>query len=358
VRPGSNVSLLLLMAGLSLLISGCISTVSSGGIQIHEAHTSSGASVRITRISVPYAVFHKDVQVAAGSVWATAPGIFSQKTVRLDPRTYQVKELSRPFSSTGSDLLVDGNAMWLADTLTGLAGSGDLIRIDLDSNKAVAAIDGAGSPFATDDDTVWAYNHRTGVVTGIGIGDNRVRTEIATRGSKSWGSMTLGAGSLWQSVLEGDVIRKLRRINPWSGEVLAEISVGPICPTDQIRYVAGAIWVIGGCGEDGAESMTRVDVVENRVVATIPLPKSAPCVANTRPRTPVEWNGAVWISTFCTGVGRAPGRLLKVDLQDNEIVDQLFLSESHGHQGGQPDLAVGEGAVWGFDGRSALRFDF
>ena len=376
-QAGPNKSLPLLLVGALALISGCAATVTSGGSDTRALQTTGGAPVRITRVPVSHAVFHKDVQVANGLVWATAPGIFSQKTVKFDPKTHEVTELERPFSTAGADLLVNEHAIWLSDTLTPTFGSGDLRRIALDSNETVATMAAVGYPFATAGDVVWAYNHLTGVASAIGIGDNRVRTKVATYGRKDQESMTFGAGSLWQFTfdaaasnltvgckLPGSMVAcmvptgRVSRIDPRSGKVVAELSLGNFLPTDRISYVAGSIWLLGEKDASGAAVAARIDVATNRVVAQIQLPRYPACVKNIRPRTAVEWQGAVWLSTYCTAVGRAPGRLLKIDLQRNEVVDQLLLTERHGHRGGQPDLAAGEGAIWGLDGRSVLRIDF
>ena len=50
--------------------------------------------------------------------------------------------------------------------------------------------------------------------------------------------------------------------------------------------------------------------------------------------------------------------MVKVDIETNQVTDELGLSLLRGHLGGQPVLAVGADGFWGFDGRSAIRFDF
>jgi hypothetical protein len=368
MRKRSNTPLNLLLVSSALLVSACATTAPTGGVQTREVRTTGGMPVKITRIPLP-GLIHKDVQVAAGSVWAYAPGMFSPITFRIDPNSNQVVELSSPFTATGADLLVDEHAMWLSEAQTPMAGRGDLRRIDLASNQTVATIEAVGAPFATDDDTVWAYNPFTGVVTGIDIKDNRIRTKIATKGRVYLESVTFGAGSLWQFAFKGNVTSSqvarrvfppgmVRRIDPQSGKVVAEIPLGPYRPSDRINFVAGAIWVVGERDDSGLAVATRIDVATNRVAATIRLPRQYGCVVQRNPRTPVLWKGAIWLSTFCTDIGHMPGLLLKIDLEKNEVTDQLGLSQSQGHLGRQPDLAAGEGAVWGFDGRSALRFDF
>jgi hypothetical protein len=184
-----------MLACSALLISAC-ATAPIGVVQSGEARTLQGVPVRVTRISLSPVVFHKDVQVAAGSVWATAPGMASQNTITIDAKSNRVEEIPRPFSINGADLLVDEHAMWLSESLAKLSGGGDMSRIDLHSNQAVATIEAVGVPYATGDGAVWAYHRFTGVITGIDIRDNRVRTKIATKSGPFDGSITFAAGCL------------------------------------------------------------------------------------------------------------------------------------------------------------------
>jgi hypothetical protein len=195
VRKRSSAPLGAMLACSALLISAC-ATAPIGVVQSGEARTLQGVPVRVTRISLSPVVFHKDVQVAAGSVWATAPGMASQNTITIDAKSNRVEEIPRPFSINGADLLVDEHAMWLSESLAKLSGGGDMSRIDLHSNQAVATIEAVGVPYATGDGAVWAYHRFTGVITGIDIRDNRVRTKIATKSGPFDGSITFAAGSL------------------------------------------------------------------------------------------------------------------------------------------------------------------
>ena len=266
--------------------------------------------------------------------------------------------------------MVAEHSIWLSDGLARYAVSGDLYRVEPGTNQITATIEAVGTPFASGDGAVWAYNARTRVVSGIDTKTNQIRTQLVTQGGPYDDYYTFGAGSIWQYAHVGDVsswqlVRGaippsvVRRIDPSSKKVIAEISIGPFRPTDKIRFVAGAIWVLGWRDKSGMAFATRIDVKTNLVAATIPLVRTVTgCVEHSLPKTPVFWNGGIWVSTFCTAVGRLPGILLKIDLQSNQVTDQIGLSAFEGHLGGQPELAAGEGALWGFDGRSAIRFDF
>lgn len=358
------------LACCALLLSGC-ATTPAGTVQTQAIETLRGMPVKITRISVPAAGMSSNAQVAAGAVWAAAPGMFGHKTIRVDAKSYRVAELSRPFTAGLADLLVDDHAIWFSDGMTkAFAGRGDLYRVDPDTNQVTATIEAVGSPFASGDGAVWAYNLRTQVVSGIDTTNNQIRTRIDTQGGPYDVSFAYGAGSIWQFAYEGDASAwqltngatpssVVRRIDPQTTKVIAEIPIGPYHPTDRINYVAGAVWVLGERDNSGMAFATRIDVETNLVAATIPLTRTVTgCVEHSRPRTPVFWNGAIWVSTFCTDVGRLPGILLKIDLQTNQVTDQMNLSDFEGHRHSQPALAAGEGALWGFDGVSAVRFDF
>lgn len=366
------------------LLSGCattstgtaqtqaIETLPTGSVYTHVIQTLRGMSLKITRIDVPFSpAGHGNAQVAAGYVWATKPSPLGlHKTVRIDAKSYQVAELSRPFTAGGADLLVDEHAVWFSDGISRFSGRGDLYRVDPNTNQITATIEAVGTPFASGDGAVWAYNLRTRVVSGIDTNNNQVRTQLVTQGGPYNDFYTFGAGSIWQFAHEGDVsswqlVRGatppsvVRRIDPSSKKVIAEISIGPYRPTDQIRFVAGAVWVLGERDKSGTAFATRIDVKTNLVTATIPLVRTVTgCVVHSLPKTPVFWDGGIWISTFCTAVGGLPGVLLKIDLQTNQVTGQFPLSQLFQNpRRSHPALAVGEGALWGFDGLSAIRFD-
>ena len=364
---------------LAVLVTGC-TTTPVGTVQTRVERTLRGAPVQITRISLPLGPEHTNAQVAAGSAWATDPSpLGTHKTLRVNTTSYQVVEYSRPWTAGAADLLIGENAIWFSDGMP-QAGHGDIYRADLDTHNIIATIKAAGAPFDIGDHTVWAYNFDTRVVTGTDTKSNRIRVTLpvqhgpgATRFS-GWQQLAFGAGSIWQfAPQDGSHACRpvdgvfpsaaVRRIDPNNGRIIAEIPVGPFCLSDRIRFVEGSIWLLGertprAPGTRATAYAARIDARTNQLAATIPLTRSMICAAHPRARTPVLWNGAVWVSTFCTDQGRMPGVMLKIDLETNQVTDELGLSLLRGHLGGQPVLAVGADGFWGFDGRSAIRFDF
>ena len=353
------------------LLSGCAS-IPAGDRDQQAAQTLSGATVVIERIPLTSAPFHGNVQIAEGFAWATRSSALGlHKTIRVDTKTYEPSELTRPFTAGHADLLVGAGSIWHSDGMTGVTGNGDLQRVDIATGQVIATIPAAGSPFAIDDGAVWAYNPRTRVLSAIGIQDNLVRRQIPTQGAVGTETFDYAAGSIWQfahqegvSVLElsrgaiPDAV--VRRIDPQTQGIVSAIPIGPFRPTDRIRFVAGAIWLLGERDDGASPFAIRINVDSNTVSATIPLVRSMEhaCARHAYPKTPVSFAGGIWVSTFCTDRGRMPGVLLKIDPASSQVTDELRLSVLEGHLGGQPALAAGEAELWGFDGRTAIRFGF
>lgn len=281
----------------ALLLSGCTSTP-TGTIRTDLIHTLHGRQVQITRVSLPFsATGQGNVQIAAKSAWATEPSPLGRhKNIRVNTETYQVAELSRPWTGGIADLLVDEHSIWLSDGMTKSTGRGELFRIDPTTNQTIAVVEDAGSPFASGDGSIWAYNLRTGVVTGINASDNQVHTQLVTTGSSGIGDFSFGEGDIWQYI-HGNGVDLLRRIDPHSKKVIAEIPIALHHTSDRLRFVAGSVWILGEREQTGSEFIpvaVRIDAASNLVAATIPLKRSiAVCAVHASPKTPVLWDGGL-----------------------------------------------------------------
>jgi len=353
----------------ALQLAGC--AAHTGAIQTPVSQTLQGMPVKTTRISVPSGLY-RYVQYSAGSVWATRGSMSGfHKTIRIDPKSHQVTELSRPWTFGGTDLLVDEHSIWFSDGMTKSTGRGDLYRLDIETNQVTATIEAAGIPFSFGDGAIWAYNPRTRIVSGIDTKNNQVRTQpvLVTQGSDYLNSFVFGAGSIWQLTYKDDVSALelgrgaippcvVRRIDPHTNKVIVELPIGPYRPSDQIRFAGESIWVLGEFDKGGKPFATRIDVKTNLVVATIPLVRSLEriCAVHSAPKTPVIWNGDIWIATYCSTESRVPYVLVKIDLQTNQVVDELRLPIVGGIPD-NPSLATGDGALWAFVGDSVIRFD-
>jgi hypothetical protein len=313
-----------------------------------------------------------------GYVWATTIG---KKTFRIDPESFQVDELPRPRALRGSNrLLITEHSMWHSNGIPELvrpSGRLDLYRVDPSTNQITATITGAGAPFATGDGVVWAYNSRTGVVSEIDAKDNELRTQFATRASRTrdQSHFAFGAGSIWQFAYERDVslwsllwrdaygdefpVGVIRRIDPVSKDVIAQMVIGPYVTTAPIRLLAGSIWVLGRQDNHGPALATRIDVATNRVSAVIPFAANTRCGSKVIAISSVAYDDAIWVSTGCVmGIGGAIGTTLqRIDPETNSVSDEILL---YGAGRLWPRfLAAGEGALWALSDAGRLeRFEF
>jgi hypothetical protein len=208
--------------------------------------------VEITSISIPYNAY-THVQVAAGSVWATHGSISGfHKTIKIDPISNQVTILPRPWTGGYADLLVDDHSIWFSDGMMRLAGQGDLYRFDIETNRLIATVEEVGHPFGFGDGAVWAYNPGTRVINGVDIENNQVRTKLvlAAQGWRHGEFFTFGDDSIWQVAFIDDVSALrlssgeippsvVRRIDPHTNKVIAEIPIGPYLTTGGISFVGG-----------------------------------------------------------------------------------------------------------------------
>lgn len=326
--------------------------------------------------------YYSDVQVALGSVWVTRT---NKKALRIDAESHEVVEVARPRAIFSGlfDLFVDERSVWQSASMPAkgsIGGRGDVYRVDPDTNELTATIPGVGVPFASDGGAVWAYNRRSHVISAIDTDDNQVRTQFATEASSvsDQSQFAFGAGSIWQFAYEGDVSMwqmaarsyyggtfpagVVRRIDPASGKVTAEIALGPYVPTTDIRVLAGDVWVFGLRDKDGLlrdgggmAFATRIDATTNQVSAVIPfsIPRcSAPVL-----RSPVVWDGDIWVSTGCAPDNGPPfgwgTGVRKIELETNTVTDELDWPAG----GRIPFLATGEGALWALFAGQLVRFE-
>lgn len=351
---------------LVLLATGC----ATPRVETLETRTTQGVPVKATVIPIP--CNSRSVQVSDASVWALSHSMAGMhKTLRIDARSYQVAELPRAFIAGVPDLLVAEGSLWFSDGLTPVSGRGDLYRVDVGTNQVTATIETVGAPFAIGDGAVWTYNLRTQRVTGIDAKTNQVRSTVSTLGRGERRYFAFGDGSIWQFAHQPEVstwalVRGqpfpsvVRRIDPQTNKVIAELPVGPYRGSTDIHFVDGALWVLGERYDHDGGVVTRIDPRTNLVAATIAL-KSAvgPYTAvSTGPRTPVLWSGGIWVSTFAVAsAGGLRSLLMKIDPRTNQVADRIVLSRVGSPLPGQ-GLASGEGALWALDGCFLFRLAF
>ena len=118
--------------------------------------------------------------------------------------------------------------------------------------------------FAADDTSLWV--HEPTSLVRVDLATSAITGHVPLNWM-DYGYATTGAGSVWQTDYENDV---LLRIDPVTGKVLASIPVGSA--PEGVAVTAGSVWVADE--HDGA--VTRIDPATNTVVATIPVGPTGP----------------------------------------------------------------------------------
>ena len=173
------------------------------------------------------------------------------------------------------------------------------------------------------------------VVLRVDPRTNRVVDRIPVYSSSG---LAFGHGSVWVTSASYGTVS---RIDPQTGEVVANIEVGRGAVDIAADESSGAVWVAGlDLSEDYVEydppkysedrKLSRVDPAKNRVVAKIPIRAGSP---DGGAQSVADGKGAVWVQSV-------DGRLLEVDPATNEVAAMVSLGDYSSH------LAVSGGAVW------------
>ncbi len=247
------------------------------------------------------------------------------------------------------------------------------------SIPAGAKIDGriqVGEPvaprwFAADDTSLWV--HQPTSLVRVDLATSAVTGQIPLPWME-YGYDTTGAGSVWQTDNENDV---LVRIDPATGKVVTRIPVAA-APAG-VAVTAGSVWV----ANEHNGSVQRIDPTTNRVVATIPVGPIAPA----GPQIMTAGPGGIWVGIQHTGenvrVDAATNKVgLRVPLDGPVASDgkQVWIGVDTGEDGpsfvvridpvsgnaittvpldtkGISGIAVGLGSVWASSGGGLTRID-
>ena len=163
-------------------------------------------------------------------------------------------------------------------------GAGSLRRPDLNDPVQPLGRIQVGAPtgprwFAADDQSLWV--HEPTSLVRVDLATSAVTGQVSTN-PIDYGYVTTGAGSVWQTDFERNVVL---RIDPVAGKVVATIPVGS--SPEGVVVTAGSVWV----ADEGDGAVTRIDPATNRVVATIrvgPAGDSGPQIMTAGP-------GGVWV---------------------------------------------------------------
>ena len=147
-----------------------------------------------------------------------------------------------------------------------------------------------------------------------------------------YGYDTTGAGSVWQTDYENDV---LVRIDPVTGKVVTRIPVA--AAPEGVAVTEGSVWVANE--HNGA--VQRIDPATNKVVATIPVGPIAP----NGPQIMTAGPGGVWVGIQHTGEN------VRVDAATNKVGLRVPLDGPVASDGKQVWIGVEAGAERGVAGR-------
>jgi sugar lactone lactonase YvrE len=238
--------------------------------------------------------------VEAASVWVpnTKDGTVARVSVRTRKTVATVK-LGPPPRFTGYlDAAVSaGGSVWVARDV------GDEIdRIDPRTNRLAARIkvDSRPGGLAAGGGYVWAFHFLGPYVTRIdpSTGAKKIFTVQGAAGT----GIAYDAGKVW---LLTATPSSLISLDPETGAVLARVNVTPSAPPR--HGIVDTWWVAAGGGSlwlanANYDRVTRVDVAQAKVVASIPVPVQIPFG--------VAWyRGSAWVA--------GAGRVVRIDPATN-----------------------------------------
>jgi sugar lactone lactonase YvrE len=161
-----------------------------------------------------------------------------------------------------------------------------------------------------------------------------VVAEIRVPGTGDYGRIAVGEGSVWVTApdLRGDGSRgNLVRIDPVTNEVAATIHIGG--PIQDVAVGAGSVWVAVPDGV--ASSVYRVDPSTERVVDTVRVGEAAGSM--------VFAEGSVWVNHEW-----ADGSVDRIDPATDKVAATIDVP---------PVQAAGDGSLWAATGDAVLRID-
>ena len=175
--------------------------------------------------------------------------------------------------------------------------------------------------FASDGTSLWV--HEPTSLVRVDLATSAVTGTIPLPWME-YGYDTTGAGSIWQTDNENDV---LLRIDPVTGKVVARIPVAA-APAG-VAVTEGSVWV----ANEHNGSVQRIDPKTNKVVATIPVGPVAP----NGPQIMSAGPGGVWVGIQHTGEN------VRVDAATNTVGLRVPLDGPVASDGKQVWIGVEEG---------------
>jgi serine/threonine-protein kinase len=249
------------------------------------------------------------VETGLGSVWI------------VDPRESVLKELDPATNTVTRTIDVTPPPEWISfgDDAGWLVTYGETIVTNI-----VWRLDprtGSLSRFADTDGwaegrSIWLWNYEEiYTVAEVDVESGRVRETIRIPRSNNVIGLGIDRGAVWVTHPEAPSL--LKRLDPRTGEVVAEIEVGPV---ETILAENGQVWVATNDG-----SVVRIDPAMNEVADTIEVTRS--------PKLLVLGGGSLWVADARDPV------VARVDPETGDVITIRV--------GGTPlSMAFGEGSLW------------
>jgi YVTN family beta-propeller protein len=218
--------------------------------------------------------------VASGSGQVWAPDQANETVARINPATNQVMA-SVPVGIKPFGTAIEGNTLWVDNSFEDPGVTNTIVRIDLQTQKAVATLTNAdtnvGQPFlqlAASPDALWFADWATGTIKRLDATTNKVVASIHAGLQPS--SVAVGDGAIWTSNHYSNLVT---RIDPATNKVVANIPLNGYptsaridgdCCGGNIAVGAGAVWTIAG---SGLRTLVRIDPLTNEVTASLTFPQ-------------------------------------------------------------------------------------
>jgi hypothetical protein len=251
-----------------------------------------------------------------------------------------------PLAGLATDVVTGAGAVWVRVDAGGQPGEGELVqRVDPAANEATARVPvGEGIYLAAGGSDVWAPNTAEGTVARIDVRTNTLLTTIRLRG-KDPAALAAGAGSVWVATLGVNGRRRLERIDPMQGAVVATIGQPSAdIGSGGVAFGGGAIWV------NGTPFVARINPGTNRIQARI-SGAGVPCGGLAADAAGV-WSAPVGFRSTVAGSCESTeglttwahgDPLIRIDPKQNAVVAR-FVGQFGPY--GAVDVAIGAGAVW------------
>jgi streptogramin lyase len=255
------------------------------------------------------------VATGLGSVWIVDPR--EQAVKEIDPTT---NTLVRAIDVTGAGppiwVTAGDDVLWLEAYGKSIATTA-IWRLEPDTGSLSHFADTWLAPGMPPGRSLWLVNYEEAdTVAEVEIDTRRVLDTIRVPRASSNISMSASPQAVW--ITYQDAPDVLKRLDPATGELVAEIQVGPV---ETILEGDGEVWVATNDG-----SVSRIDPATNEVTDTIEG-------VTRSPKHLVLGGGSLWV-----GDARDPV-VAQVDPETGDVITTRV--------GGIPlHMAFGEGGVW------------